>query len=186
MHHHPRTAVIMNQSGIFSKDLLPQHSQHSIQNKIYFLFLDLKSSQNTMIAFLRVQCIRPGNYLIPISQVRKLRHTDMYGPYKTVQLAFNSTSPIRTGARMEDKKSQAFKYSEFLPLEGGQWGKALHDSCMIALEIIFFCPSLPLSFLMPSHQNQLAVPHIKGRMRPSQLLLLCIKLYPGEQHSQRG
>lgn len=28
----------------------------------------------------------------------------MYGPYKTVPLAFNSTFPVWTGGRMEDKK----------------------------------------------------------------------------------
>lgn len=48
-------------------------------------------------------------------------------------------------------------------------------------------PTLPHPFLFPiSHQYQLAVPHIRGRLGPSQLLLLCTKMYPGEQHSQRG
>ena len=57
----------------------------------------------------------------------------------------------------------------------------------VALEIISFAsPPLSLPYLIPSHWYQLAVPHIRGRTWPSQLLLLCTKTYPGEQHSQRG
>lgn len=75
--------------------------------------------------------------------------------------------------------------SEFLPLERQQSG-ASHSMPSVRLP----CkrsPSLPHASLSPtSHQYQLAVPHISGRMGPSQLLLLCTKMYPGEQLSQRG
>ena len=76
------------------------------------------------------------------------------------------------GAGLEGLKLIGFKYGELHPLEGEQRGKSLHASCTFALEIIpFSSPSLPLPFLLPSHQYQLALPHIKGRMGPSQLVL---------------
>ena len=50
-----------------------------------------------MLSFLLVQCIRTGKYLIPISQVRKLKHREMYGLHKAIHLAFNLSSPFRAG-----------------------------------------------------------------------------------------
>lgn len=107
---------------------------------------------------------------------------------KLFSLLWTPPSPFRTGELGGGGKTvKAFKYSEFLPSERAEWSQSLHAFCMIALEIISFSsPTLPLPYLNPSHQYQLAVPYIKGRMGPSQLLLLRTKMYPGEQHSQRG
>ena len=52
-----------------------------------------------MLSFLLVQCIRIGKYLIPISQVRNLKHRERYSFHKAIHLAFNLSFPFRAGMR---------------------------------------------------------------------------------------
>lgn len=114
----------------------------------------------------------------------------MNGLHKAIQLAFNLSSPFRTsgwgvrwgGRRM--KRWMTLNCSEFLLLERELNGASLSTpSVWLPWK---WSPTRPHPILFPiSHQYQLAVPHIRGRMGPSQWLLLCTKMYPGEQHSQR-
>lgn len=140
-----------------------------------------------MLSFLLVQCIRTGKYLIPISQVRKLKHREMYGLHKAIHLAFNLSFPFRNGMQKRMWKLVAFNYSEFI-LQEREQSEASHSRlivCCLGNDLLLF-PTLFSPLPYPSHVYQLAVPHIRGRMGPNQLLLLCTKMYPGEHHSQRG
>ena len=102
-----------------------------------------------MITFLLVQCNRPGKYLIPTSQVRKLKHRGTYGLRKAVPLAFNPSSHSGQGGGRRVKTVAAFKYSEFIPWEREQ-SEASHPRpfgcCLGNYLLRFSTPFSPLPY----------------------------------------
>lgn len=122
-----------------------------------------------MITFLLVQCIRPGKYLIPTSQVRRLKHRGTYGLRKAVHLAFNPSSHSGVGGGRRIKTVAPLSIVSLFPAKGSTVRQVTPGLLYVALEIISFAsPPLSLPYLIPSHWYQLAVPHIRGRMWPSQ------------------
>lgn len=122
-----------------------------------------------------------------------MRHREIYGLCKAPQLALNLSTPFRTGGGLgwkeDGKLRRPLGIVNLFPWRGSRVKRVtscLLDDCLRDDLLPFPIPCSLLPYPIPAHQYQLAVPHIRGRMGPNQLLFLCTKLYPGEQYSQRG